>query len=102
MDRRDGEKDLTGVRGFLARGIQMIIDGEASVVVGGDEDTNEMQKRVTSSIIWSATMHASCGNEEQRPEMEAASGVNGVGAVLQNQTILKHQEMHQREKGNGT
>jgi hypothetical protein len=51
MDRKEGEKDLTGERGFLVRGVQMVIHGEAPMGGDGEEDTYGMQLRTVSSYV---------------------------------------------------
>jgi hypothetical protein len=51
MDRKEGGKDLTGERGFPARGVQMVVDGEALVGGDGKEDADGVQLRTASSYV---------------------------------------------------
>jgi hypothetical protein len=79
MDRRDGGEGSHRREGISSEGVQMIVDGEAPVIVGGEDDADGMRKRMTSSNVWSATTNVSCGESEGR--LEAGGGVGALQAM---------------------
>jgi hypothetical protein len=46
------------------------------VVSGSNDDADDMRKRMISSIVWSTTMIASCGEAEGR--LEAGGGIDAL------------------------
>jgi hypothetical protein len=80
MDRRDVGEGTHRREGISGEGVQMIVDGEAPVIVCSEDDADSVRKRMTSSNVWSATTNASCGESEGR--LEAGGCIGALQAMV--------------------